>query len=159
MEFQILITPLDINDNGQYLLFYQGLKSNIKDIISIVDRKETLKLLIDQVISIDQREFQRSKERKLEDRISNISTDLKYIAPSSMNNSSTNNSSNQSHDPLTPIEKKRRQDNDLYRYYISPDHQVLFYPNKPNSMPPISISSIIIFSENVYNQVPEARIW
>ena len=162
VEFQTLIAPLDVNDNGQRLLFYQGLKSNVKDAISTVGRKETLKLLVDQAISIDQREFQRSKERKLEDRISNAPTGLKRAAPSSANNSSannssTNNSSSQPRGPLTPAEKKRRQDNDLCRYCASPDHQVLLCPNKPNSTPPASASSITIFSENAYSQVPEAR--
>jgi hypothetical protein len=152
VEFQTLIAPLDVNDNGQRLLFYQGLKPNVKDAISTVGRKETLKLLVDQAISIDQREFQRSKERKLEDRISTAPTGLKRTAPSS-----TNNSSQQPRGPLTPAEKKRREDNALCRYCASPDHNVLLCPNKPNSTPHASASTITIVSENAYSQVPEAR--
>ena len=64
VEFQQIIVPLKLNDEAKCLLFYNGLKSTIKDALALIGEEEKFKELVDQVIDIDQRQFHRLQEEK-----------------------------------------------------------------------------------------------
>jgi len=63
-EFQSLVDPLQLDDNSKCLLFYKNLKPAVKDGITTVGRATNFTLLLDQAISIDQRQHQRALEEK-----------------------------------------------------------------------------------------------
>ena len=46
-EFQSLVDPLDLGDRAKCLLFYKGLKSDVKDTIVTVGRASTFMDLLD----------------------------------------------------------------------------------------------------------------
>jgi hypothetical protein len=71
-EFQSLIEPLNVNDEGKCLVFYKGLKREVKDGIALVGAASTFTALVDQAIGIDQRCHQRRLEIK---KASNSSSD------------------------------------------------------------------------------------
>lgn len=60
--FQSLAASLDINDDGLCLLFYDGLKSSVKDALAPVPLSWMLNELVDQAVGADQRVHQREVE-------------------------------------------------------------------------------------------------
>ena len=55
---------MKFNDKVKYLLFYNNLKSIIKDTLTLIDKEEKFKELIDQIIDINQRQFHCLQEEK-----------------------------------------------------------------------------------------------
>ena len=64
IEFQQIIISLKLNDKVKYLLFYNDLKSIIKDALILIDEEEKFKEFINQIIDIDQRQFHCLQEEK-----------------------------------------------------------------------------------------------
>lgn len=64
VEFQSLTASLGLGDPALCLLFYEKLKPAVKDALALVGQAATFHALVDQVICIDQRQFQRKKEEK-----------------------------------------------------------------------------------------------
>jgi hypothetical protein len=64
IEFQEIIIPLKFDDNVKCLLFYMSLKNSVKDVLTIIDEEETFMHLINQVIIINQRQYQHHLNEK-----------------------------------------------------------------------------------------------
>jgi len=60
VEFQEIIVHLNLNNEAKHLLFYFGLK----DVLSTVGEEQEFLDFVDQVIVIDQRQYQRRMEEK-----------------------------------------------------------------------------------------------
>src|SRR5204863_1328734 len=178
-EFQSTVAPLGLNDDAECLFFYLGLKPEIKDDLATVGRATTLTALIDQVVGIDQRKYQRRLEEKKSNpsssstpsgsRDSSRDSKSKPQNPASANLVSQSNSSNSAkpHGPLTDAEKARRKQKGLCVYCADPTHVWANCPRrlanaaKANSLPvvppysPVSAGSTIsIQSGNGNPQVP-----
>src|SRR5437762_56665 len=147
VEFQQIIVPLKLNDEGKCLLFYNGLKSTIKDALALVGEEEKFKDLVDQVINIDQRQFHRLKEEK------KVSAPPKAPpkAPSKTPEPSSKPFNGQKRPatpgpssgpppkthisfprgPLSEEEKKRRRDNNLCVYCGDARHGTFDCPRRP----------------------------
>ena len=183
VEFQSTVAPLGLNDDAECLFFYLGLKPEIKDDLATVGRATTLTALIDQVVGIDQRKYQRRLEEKKSNpsssstpsgsRDSSRDSKSKPQNPASANLVSQSNSSNSSkpHGPLTDAEKARRKQKGLCVYCADPAHVWANCPRrlanaaKANTLPvvppysqhlsPVSAGSTIsIQSGNGNPQVP-----
>ena len=136
VEFQSLVALLDLNDAAKRLLFYFGLKPEVKDAIATVDRAKTFILLIDQAINIDQRRHQRTLEDKKTVSPSTPTPQPRTPRPSPAPSTgkptttgdvkkSTTPAPTQSRGPrgpLTPDEKARRKANNLCMYCGQPGH-------------------------------------
>ena len=183
VEFQSTVASLGLNDNAECLFFYLGLKPEIKDDLATVGRATTLTALIDQVVGIDQRKYQRRLEEKKSNpsssstpsgfRDSSRDSKSKPQNPASANLVSQSNSSNlgKPHGPLTDAEKARRKQKGLCVYCADPAHVWANCPRrlanaaKANTLPvvppysqhlsPVSAGSTIsIQSGNGNPQVP-----
>ena len=183
VEFQSTVAPLGLNDDAECLFFYLGLKPEIKDDLATVGRATTLTALIDQVVGIDQRKYQRRLEEKKSNpsssstpsgsRDSSRDSKSKPQNPASANLVSQSNSSNSAkpHGPLTDAEKARRKQKGLCVYCADPAHVWANCPHrlanaaKANTLPvvppysqhlsPVSAGSTIsIQSGNGNPQVP-----
>jgi len=151
-EFQSLASSLEINDAGLCLIFYNGLKSSVKDALAPVPLATKMPQLIDQAVGADQRVHQREVEEKRNSKTSPpIPAKSSYNSngkrsftngtpPSSSTGNSNGNNSNLGNNKkftsrytLHPAEKKRRQDNNLCAYCASPKHAVESYPSIPES--------------------------
>ena len=180
-EFQSLVDPLDLGDRAKCLLFYKGLKSNVKDTIVTVGRATTFTDLLDQAISIDQRKHQRTLENKTSSS-SSKSTFSRAPPPSaaSTNQSNSRNPGHTSHPaaqvdpqprgqkrphprgPLSDQEKAYRAAHGLCPY-CGERHTLDQCPNKPKKPKLESVAAIgryqapaVAFadSENYQSQAP-----
>src|SRR3982074_3556800 len=67
VEFQSIVSALDLDENSKCLFLYERLIPDVKDAIALVGRETTFSALVDQAISIDQRMYQRRIETKKPD--------------------------------------------------------------------------------------------
>jgi Ty3 transposon capsid-like protein len=86
-EFQEAVMPLDLKDDGLMPMFYKGLDDEIKKALIYFPEAKTFKELVDQCVSIDQRQYAVRKELK---------TAKKSSAPQSKPPGSNSDSSKQS---------------------------------------------------------------
>ena len=84
-EFQTISAGLGINDAGLRIMFYQGLKPEIKDTMATIGRADTFFGLINQAVEIDQRKYQRSLEERKSSGSSSTSHGTKSMASSRLN--------------------------------------------------------------------------
>jgi hypothetical protein len=163
VEFQSLVALLDLDNEAMCLLFYEKLKSTVKDAIVIVGRAKKFHELVDQAITIDQRQHQRTLEDKnnassnsnsnsnSNNRSSGNSSsnssryDKKSNSQGKSNNSSSNssgnssnnspsgNSSNRPRGPISDAEKERRRKNNLCFYCGKPEHNRKNCPELANN--------------------------
>src|SRR5436190_230550 len=63
-EFQETVMPLDLEDDSLMSMFYRGLNSGIKETLISFPEAKTFDELLDQCVSIDQRQFALRKEQK-----------------------------------------------------------------------------------------------
>ena len=178
VDFQSLSAPLDLNDDAKCLLFYQGLKTEVKDAIATVGRAVVFVSLIDQAISINQRKHQRSvKDKKTtstthgpppfgmkpfsKPQFKPSSTSASANATSSQ---ATSSSGSTPKGPLSDAEKARRKQQVLCIYCGKPNHiwancpHCLTHATKVNSLPAVpsytpTSSVITIQSGNEKSQV------
>ena len=153
IEFQQIIISLKFNDKVKYLLFYNDLKSIIKDALTLIDEEEKFKEFINQIIDIDQRQFHHLQEEK---KIS-TSTRISFRTPESSSRSPDDqkrliisDSSSRSlskkyisfqYESFSEKEKKYRYDNNLYIYYINSYHEIMNYPLIPKKTINVEIES------------------
>ena len=134
VEFQQIIVSLKFNDEAKCLLFYNGLKSIIKDALTLIGEEEKFKELVDQVIDIDQRQFHRLQEEKKASASSRASskTPEPSSKPSDLKRPSTPGPSSGpsskkyisfQRGPFSEEEKQRRRDNNLCGYCVDPYHK------------------------------------
>jgi len=158
VDFQSLSAPLDLNDGAKCLLFYQGLKTEVKDAIATVGCAAVFVSLVDQAISIDQRKHQRS----VEDKKTTSSTtqgpppfgSKPFSKPQSKPSSSSasanvtsspaaSSSGSTPKGPLSDAEKARRKQKGLCMYCGEPNHiwancpRRLTHIAKVNSLPAV----------------------
>jgi hypothetical protein len=142
VDFQQIIVPLKLNDEAKCLLFYNGLKSTIKDALALIGEEEKFKELVDQVIDIDQRQFHRLQEEKKVSAPTRVPsrTPEPPSKPSGQKRPSTPGPSSgpptKKHisfqrGPLSEDEKQRRRDNNLCMYCADPLHNVVDCPLAP----------------------------
>src|SRR5213075_899099 len=63
-EFQETVMSLDLEDDSLMSMFYRGLNSGIKETLISFPEAKTFDELLDQCVSIDQRQFALRKEQK-----------------------------------------------------------------------------------------------
>ena len=187
-KFQSLAAILDYDDNFLHDMFYNKLSSDIKDRLVMMEMAPTLQGLINQAITLDQRDFQ----RRLEDKNSassnkrrGIDTKLNsadFKPQSSSDNSCTNSkpqfsfssavpkksSATSSHSklrgPLTDAEKQRRKDKGLCLYCGNSGHFADACPNLPQarqaqtSTLALDSSAPIVYPENWPSQDPPRQV-
>ncbi len=160
-EFQQIIAPLDLmdDDDSKVSMFYTGLDQTIKDQLIYFPPAKTFAELLDQSISIDQRNYAHRKAKQSAEKSSskpqsNPPSKPNYSNPSGNNfkkpnsnpsakstnhnrsNSSSSSDSKRKHpsfhrEPLSEDEKKRRRDNNLCGYCGSSEHSIDGCPRKP----------------------------
>ena len=129
VEFQQIIVSLKLNDEVKCLLFYNDLKSIIKDALTLIGEEEKFKELIDQVIDIDQRQFHRLQEEKKASasprtpsktpESSSKSSSLKRPStPDPSSGSSPKKHISFQRGSFSEEEKQRRRDNNLCGYCV-----------------------------------------
>ena len=148
VEFQSIVSALDLDENSKCLFFYERLNPDVKDAIALVGRETTFSALVDQAISIDQRMYQRRIETKKPDssHASKPSTPKPSPHPNASPKptkppfaSSNSNPSaykphfppsmlSQQRGPLTDEEKLYRKQNKLCGYCGNPDHDFASCP-------------------------------
>src|SRR5438477_2678392 len=69
-EFQEVIMPLDLGDDSLMSMFYKGLNADVKKALIYFPEAKTFDELVDQCVSIDQRQFTLRKELKATERSS-----------------------------------------------------------------------------------------
>jgi hypothetical protein len=133
-EFQTLVAPLEYNDGAQCALFFQGLKSEVKRAILPIGRASPLHALIDQVVTLDQRLFQQSRE---DSKRHPTPFAPEYPANRQTNDTAANHPkpTYQSYPrgPLTDAEKERRRANNLCNYCGGAGHIANDCPNNKNN--------------------------
>jgi hypothetical protein len=70
VEFQEIVMPLDLEDDSLMSMFYKGLNADIKKVLIYFLEAKTFDKLVDQCVSIDQRQFMLYKELKVTERSS-----------------------------------------------------------------------------------------
>jgi len=150
VEFQQIIAPLNLNDEGKHILFYLGLKDTIKDALATIKEEETFHPLVDQVIAIDQRQHQRRMEDKKsssakphETTSMSKSAGKKPVSKEQPKHSSPQPSS-QPRGPLSKEEKARRRNNNLCYRCASPDHKAHACPLRNASSSSMSAPITIV---------------
>jgi len=141
-EFQRIVSVLHWDEKALIFMFYTGLKDNIKDELSKIDKPTTLNDLINISMKIDARQYDRFRERQFEKR-SIFPAKSPSTAPPTPNFPSFNTPH---HDPmeldaslpskatskprgkLSDAERKRRRDNNLCNYCGEPHHVVATCP-------------------------------
>lgn len=130
-EFQQIIAPLDLDDDSKQSMFYKGLHSDIKKSLIFFPPAKTFDELLEQCISIDQRQYALRQEEKHSEKSSKS-----HSKPSSYNNSNSNKPGNhgsvpsstskpkQPHPPVSEDEKNRRRENNLCFRCGSPEHRI-----------------------------------
>ena len=140
IEFQQIIIPLKFNDEIKCLMFYNDLKSIVKDMLALIGEMEKFKDLIDQVINIDQRQFHRLREEKkvsslLKNPFKSLKSsskpfdDQKRPGTPDLNSDSPfkKHISNQPHDLISDEEKQHHHDENLCFRCDSPDYKIEDY--------------------------------
>jgi hypothetical protein len=146
VEFESLVSVLNLDNDAKCLLFYEHLHPDVKDAIATVGRATTFTALVDQAVSIDQRKFQRRMENKKLDSSPQSSAPKSTPPARGSNppnkpsgnpnsNSNANINTNQPRtplskprDPLTDSEKLHRKQNKLCAYCGDPSHDISSCP-------------------------------
>lgn len=148
-EFRRFQTRVTWNDAALRHAFHAGLKEEVKDRLAQDDRVESLEELMAKAVRIDNRLFERQKERGLSKRA--LTPTAKPWENSRTTLAQTYGNPNitpvPTKDPnameidavgsprkITPEEKKRRWDLKLCHYCASPDHAVLNCPLRPQKL-------------------------
>ena len=131
-RFQALAAPLDLNDNAKCIMFYGGLKPEIKRAIITSGRAAPLHALIDQAINYDQLLFQQAREerlatpskRELPTAATTFATPPMAATPTSSNTVLPRpvGEGSQWRPPLTDAEKEFRRLHNLCAYCGKPGH-------------------------------------
>ena len=138
VEFQQIIVSLKLNDEAKCLLFYNDLKSIIKDALTLIGEEEKFKELIDQVIDIDQRQFHRLQEEKkisasirissrTPESSSKSSGQKRSSTPGPSSGSPSKKHINFQRGSLSEEEKQHRRDNNLCIYCADLFHNIVDY--------------------------------
>ena len=69
IQFQIFATQVKWNNKALMAQYKQGLKAKVQDVIILIEDAETLRELIDQLIKINNRIYQREQAKKGQDRV------------------------------------------------------------------------------------------
>ena len=157
-EFQHTVAPLDLDDNSKQSLFYRGLNAGIKRSLIYFPQAKTFDELLEQCVSVDQRQQALRQEEKQSEKSSKP-----YSRPPGGNNNNNNNfkkpgqpnhsqsgstpkynrpsqsngpsSSSGPHEPVSDDEKKRRQANNLCFRCGSPKHRIVDCPLDKGRVP------------------------
>lgn len=128
-EFQRLALETRMNNEALFPLFYRTLNDEVKDELCKVARPEHIEDYYRLAISIDDRIFERKREKNLWKNYSRTPlAPQKFEDPVPMiiDNSQTRG-------PLTQQEKLRRRNNNLCLYCGAPEHKIADCPKRSNS--------------------------
>jgi len=131
-EFQNIIAPLDLDDSSKQSMFYRGLSTGIKKSLIYFDPPENFTKLLEQCISIDQRQFALRQEEKQSEKpskprfkSSNSNNSTKPGEPNHSQSVSTQKKPPSGpHDSVPDDEKNRRRENNLCFRCGSPHHRI-----------------------------------
>jgi len=157
-EFQHTIAPLNLDDSSKQSMFYRGLSTGIKKSLIYFQPAKTFEELLEQCVSVDQRQYALRQEEKQTEKSSkphskssgNSSNNFKK--PSQPGNHSQSGSTpkyNQPkqpsgpHDPVSNDEKNYRQENNLCFRCGSPKHRIVDCPLDKGRVPnhPVTASN------------------
>ena len=136
-EFQHIIAPLKLDDNSKRSMFYKGLHRNIKKALIYFQKAKTFDKLLEQCISIDQKEYALRLEEKEAEKLSkphskppgNFQKPSQPTSPntasmSKQRQSSQSDSPRGPRGPVSEEEKNRRRKNNLCYRCGSPEHRI-----------------------------------
>ena len=131
-EFQRLAFETHMNDEALFPLFYNTLNDDVKDEICKVPRPPTIKEYYQLAIGIDNRLFERKREKRFGTRYTppeprNLKTSSAAYDPDAMIVDNI-----QKRGPISENEKQRRKSNNLCLYCAAPDHKLADCPIKPS---------------------------
>jgi len=101
-DFQSFVEPLEWNEKAKCSTFYSKLDLNIKDAMVIVGRATTFNALVSQAISLDQRQRQARREKKL------LTSNPNSSSSGNKSSTSTSKSQSNSRDP-NPLQTLHHQ--------------------------------------------------
>ena len=131
-EFQRLAFETKMNADALFPLFYQTLNEDVKDELCKCERPETIDEYYRLAIRIDDRLFERRKEKRLNLPPTFQRTFLSRPSPTPSESTAMIVDNVQRRGPLSKSEKERRIKEDLCMYCGAKDHKVLTCPVKPN---------------------------
>ena len=148
-EFQQNIAPLNLDEDSKQSMFYKGLDSDIKKSLIYYPVAKTFDELLEQCISIDQRQYALRQEEKHAQKSSkshsrpsgnnnNNSHSKKPNGPSNHSNPSAPSSTlrpTQPHPQISDGEKNRRREEKLCFRCGSPDHRINGCPLDKGKIP------------------------
>jgi hypothetical protein len=136
-EFQRLAFETHMNEDALFPLFYNTLNDDVKDEICKVARPLTISEYYNLAIGIDNRLFERKRERKFGPRfIPRVPNQAPARDPHAMIIDNVQNAAIidnvQKRGPLSESEKQRRRSNNLCLYCGAPDHKLAECPLRPS---------------------------
>ena len=142
-EFQNIIAPLGLDDNSKQSMFYRGLSTGIKKSLIYFDPPKNFTKLLEQCISIDQRQFALRQEEKQSEKpskprfkSSNSNNSTKPGEPNHSQSVSTQKKPPSGpHDSVPDDEKNRRRENNLCFRCGSPHHRIVGCPLSKGPVP------------------------
>jgi len=126
-EFQQTIAPLNLDDDSKQSMFYKGLSSGIKKALIYFSPAKTFDELLEQCVSLDQRQYALRQEEKFAEKSSkphpkssgNSSNNSKKPGPPNHSQSGSTpkykqpSQSDGPYEPLSEDERKHRRENNL----------------------------------------------
>jgi hypothetical protein len=150
-EFQHTVAPLNLDDNSKQSLFYKGLSANIKKSLIYFSQAKMFDELLEQCISVDQRQYALRQEEKQSP--GNSNNFKKPSQPTNLNSGSTLKQKQPGGPcgPLSQDEKNRRRENNLCFRCGSPKHRIGDCPLDKGHVPnnPAKASNVQIAPEHL----------
>jgi hypothetical protein len=142
-EFQQIIAPLNLDEDSKQSMFYKGLHRDIKKSLIFFPQAKTFDELLEQCISIDQRQYALRQEERFSEKSSKPNPkspsgdNHKKSSQSPRPNSSPGSTSKpkQPHPPVPGDERNRRRENNLCFRCGSPDHRINGCPLNDGPVP------------------------
>lgn len=131
-EFQRLAFETHMNDEALFPLFYNTLNDDVKDEICKVARPSTIEEYYRLAIGIDNRLFERKRERRFGTRFTpQVQKTIKPF-PAAYDPDAMIIDNIQKRGPISETERLRRKTNNLCLYCAAPGHKLADCPVKPS---------------------------
>jgi hypothetical protein len=123
-EFQRLAFETHMNDEALFPLFYNTLNDDVKDEICKVPRPSTIEEYYHLAIAIDNRLFERKREKRFGTRFTPQEPRTFRSSPAAYDPDAMIIDNIQKRGPISETEKQRRKANNLCLYCAAPDHKL-----------------------------------